>query len=110
MNRVKAKIDVSASTVLSCLVNDFELPVLEEIHGHGNVSVVSEEKAEPMGAEEAYSLLERRYGDINLIRAVYRDARDLAAKTGLKLTGEVPVEARSLQVVPKPARVVAKAA
>lgn len=105
MNRVNALIDVSASTVLSCSVNDFELPVLEEIHGQ-TVSVASEEKAEAMGAEEAYSLLTRRYGDVT--REVYRDARDLANKTGLKLTGEVPVEARSLQVVPK--RVVAKAA
>lgn len=109
MNRVRALIDVSAETVLTCLVNDFELPVLEEIHGSGSVTVASEEKVEPIGAEEAFNLLERRYTDKGLIRAVYRDARDLAAKTGLKLTGEVPVEARSLQVVAKPSRVVAKA-
>jgi len=92
-------INQSASTTLARRCFDFELPVLGEIHGHGNVAVVSEDGAEPMGAEEAMAHLVRRYRDERLIRAVYRDTNDLAAKSGLKLTGETPVEHRSVQIV-----------
>jgi len=89
----------SASTALSRRVYDFEVPVLGVIHGHGNVLVTKEESAKAITAEQAMSVLIRRYRDDDVIRVVYRDTRDLADKTGLKVTGDVPVERKSVQLV-----------
>ena len=99
MKRCTVTISQSASTALSRRVYDFEVPVLGVIHGHGNVSVTNEEAAKAIPAEEAMSILIRRYRDDGVIRAVYRDTRDLADKTGLKVTGDVPVERKSVQLV-----------
>lgn len=97
MNYVTALIDRSAHCVLSVQCYDFELPVLEAVHGIAP-RVVKSKKAEPLSAEEAFERLERRYTNKAAIRSVYRSTSDLARITGLKLSGVAPVEAGSLVI------------
>jgi hypothetical protein len=99
VKRCLVNIDTSANTVLSRTVNDYEVPVLGALFGHGNVTVIDESDAEPIGAEEAMFAMISRYRSESLVRSVYRDVRDLSNKAGLKLTGEVQAERRSLQSV-----------
>lgn len=70
-------------------VPEYEVAVLQEIHGELNVRETGEHEAEIEGltAATAYAQLKAKYsGHIKDVRQVYRSVRELARRSGLTYT------------------------
>lgn len=76
--------DSTVTIPVTCF--EYELPVLEEIHGEENVTIDSQEDVEvdAFNAAEAYQQLQAKYPQhLEAIRIVYRSPKALAKETGL---------------------------
>lgn len=83
MKLLNVNIERGAGLTIPALVYDFEYPVLEAIHGDENLSVTADADAdEDITADKAFVMLTARY-DAEIVKSVYKTARDLARVTGL---------------------------
>ncbi|TMN18473.1 hypothetical protein [Pseudoxanthomonas sp. X-1] len=93
---------------------EHELPILKAIHLEENVQVFDQEYGEvelPNDADAELRRLRAKYDDKNdrIVFQIYRNPKDVADATGLKVTGSSTTVQQSAQIVnDKPAK--AKAA
>lgn len=77
MTKVHVLIERNGGVRIPRLVPDYEVPVLQEIHGEAMVSIVSSvETKDSVDPVEAHEALIRRYGD-EAVRPVYRTPQSL---------------------------------
>jgi hypothetical protein len=78
-------IDRDATVRIPTTVYEYELPVLEEIHGEQSVSVVdSRDVSVDITAADAYAQLMRKYPQhTEAVKVIYRNPKALARESGL---------------------------
>ncbi|GAB3744823.1 hypothetical protein [Lysobacter olei] len=103
MKRLTITIERAAGLVIPATCFDFELPVLEAIHGDEAITVESDEDVDDLAAGDAYNLLTSRYGR-EPVKSVYRDTAALARVTGLTGAGEGGKDAQASIKVREPAK------
>jgi hypothetical protein len=88
ITRVQGLINREAGVSIPFDVPDYELPVLEELHGAASIVVHSETDDDvDFNAAEAHASLMKKYNQhTDVVRGVFRDARSLARESGLPLS------------------------
>src|SRR5690625_400592 len=86
VNQVLAIIDRDATTKMPVTVFEWELPVLEEIHGIGSIAEIEADEVDvSLTASEAFNAMMSKYSQHqNAVKLIYRGgARALAKASGL---------------------------
>lgn len=119
LKQVLATVDISATLKPAVTVFEYELPVLDAIHGSENetvLTIVSSKDVDvgDLNAAEAFNTLLRKYPAYqDVVRSVYRNAKVLARETGLPYEQGDDTTAKPMEsqfVVHEPAEDVAAAA